>query len=166
MEHIKRISEIVNESVSDTIKRIGIITEMAIPLKKYKERVDGLRFQLVENWCLCKYCQLFDVTNLNFKHWLNELKASIDNLKFLNIKDGINKEKTLKNMFISDYDYKDCNMIRRIMAGKFKKENILDTEKKEEVCLAFTNDVDNIINTISNDDIIVDEYLQKTFKLA
>lgn len=67
-----------NESVSDTINRIGMINEMAIPLKKYKERVDGLRFQLVENWCLSKYCQLFDDTNLNFKHWINELKASID----------------------------------------------------------------------------------------
>lgn len=152
-----------NESVSDTVNRIGLVTEMAVTLKKYKKRVDGLRFQLVENWCLCKYCQLFDNTNLNFGHWINELKACIDNLKFLDINGGISKEKTLKNMLISDYDYNDYAMIKRITAGKFKKENILDSEKTETACMAFAGNIDNIIDAISNDDIIVDEYLQDTF---
>ena len=48
-----KIREIVNETVRDAINRIGLITEMAVPLKDYKHRVDGLRLQLVENWCLC-----------------------------------------------------------------------------------------------------------------
>lgn len=164
--HIKSISEMTNESVSDTINRIGIITEMAVPLKKYRERVDGFRFQLVENWCLSKYCQLFDDTNLNYKHWITELKSCIDNLKFLYIKDDISKKKVLKKMLILDYDYKKSSMIKLITAGKFKKENILDSEKIETVCLAFTNDIDNIINTISDNNIIIDDYIQNTFKLT
>ena len=49
-----QLKEAVNESVNDVLKRIGIINEMAVPLKTYRARVDGLRFQLVENWCLCK----------------------------------------------------------------------------------------------------------------
>ena len=42
-----------------------IITEMAVPLKEYKKRLDGLRFQLVENWCLLEYCRLYDPSNAN-----------------------------------------------------------------------------------------------------
>ena len=44
-----RLREIINESAEDVLNRIGIINEMAVPLKTYKTRVDGLRFQLVEN---------------------------------------------------------------------------------------------------------------------
>lgn len=56
---------------------------MAISLKAYKTKIDELRFQLVENWCLCKYCQLFNPNCENFAYWIKELKNCIDNLKFL-----------------------------------------------------------------------------------
>lgn len=165
MGHIKRIIEMTDESVSETLNRMGMITEMAVPLKKYRERVDGLRFQLVENWCLCKYCQLFDALNVNFKHWTNELKSVIDNLKFLDIKGEASKGRLLEKMLVSDYDYKDSGMIKRIIAGKFKKENISDPEKVESVCSAFAGGVDDIISVISDNDAIVVEYLLDTFGL-
>lgn len=55
-----RLRDILNESVEDVLNRIGKINEKSVPLRVYKERVDGLRFKLVENWCLCKWCQLFN----------------------------------------------------------------------------------------------------------
>ena len=88
-----RLNSIIDESVENVLNRIGLINEMAVPLKIYKERVDGLRFQLVENWCLCKWCQLFNPKCENFVHWINELKVCINNLKFLDIKNGIDKKK-------------------------------------------------------------------------
>ena len=51
-----RLRELIKETVSDTLNRLEILNEMAVPLKSYKARVDGLRFQMVENWCLCKFC--------------------------------------------------------------------------------------------------------------
>ncbi len=83
MRYIRTIQEMIDMQVSETISRIDPITEMAVPLKKYKVRVDGLRFHLVRNWCLCRYCQLFDTTNICFKHWINELEAVIE--KFLRL---------------------------------------------------------------------------------
>ena len=50
-----QLKKIVNETVNDVLNRIGVMNEMAVPLKIYRARVDGLRFQLVENWCLCKW---------------------------------------------------------------------------------------------------------------
>ena len=75
MKHIlteKQFKEMINETVNDVLKRIGVINEMAVPLKDYRARVDGLRFQLVENWCLCKWCQLFNPECENFAHWVTE----------------------------------------------------------------------------------------------
>ena len=99
-----QLKEAVNETVNDVLNRIGIINEMAVPLKTYRARVDGLRFQLVENWCLCKWCQLFNLECEKFAHWVTELKTCIDNLKFLDIKNNIDKRKTLIKMLVKDYD--------------------------------------------------------------
>ena len=140
----------------------GIINEMTVPLKAYKTRVDGLRFLLVENWCLCKWCQLFNPECENFAHWITELKACIDNLKFLDIKNGIDKRRTLTRMLVNDYDYNDANMIERIVRGKFVRENISDNIQKVRVCIEFADNINGLIDAISLDAIDSDEYIQNT----
>lgn len=57
--------------------------KITVPLKAYQARVDELRFQLVENWCLCRYYQLFNSESVNFAHWISELKACIDKRRIL-----------------------------------------------------------------------------------
>ena len=166
MKHIlteKQFKEMINETVNDVLKRIGVINEMAVPLKDYRARVDGLRFQLVENWCLCKWCQLFNPECENFAHWVTELKACIDNLKFLDIKNGIDKRRTLTRMLVTDYDYNDANMIERIIRGKFVRENITDNTQKIQVCTTFADNINELINAISMVSIDSDEYIQNTF---
>ena len=166
MKHIlteKQFKEMINETVNDVLKRIGVINEMAVPLKDYRARVDGLRFQLVENWCLCKWCQLFNPECENFAHWVTELKACIDNLKFLDIKNGIDKRRTLTRMLVTDYDYDNANMIERIIRGKFVRENITNNTQKVQVCTEFADNINELINAISMVSIDSDEYIQNTF---
>lgn len=136
---------------------------MAVPLKTYKVRVDALRFQMVENWCLCKWCQVFNPECENFAHWCGELKVCINNLKFIDIKNGINKRKILTRMLVNDYDYDKTNMISRIMMGKFDREKITDNTQKTRVVSEFANNIYGIIEVISNDTIDTDLYIQKTF---
>ena len=159
-----QLKEIINETVNDVLNRIGMINEMAVPLKTYRARVDGLRFQLVENWCLCKWCQLFNPECENFAHWITELKACIDNLKFVDIKNGIDKRKTLIKMLVTDYDYDNANMIERIIRGKFVRENLTDNVQKAQVCTAFADNIFGLIDAISMESIDSDEYIQNTFK--
>ena len=159
-----QLKEILNETVSDVINRIGVINEMSVPLKYYKQRVDRLRFLLVENWCLCKWCQIFNPECENFNHWLGELKACIDYLKFLDIKNDIDKRKVLTRMLVTDYDYDDANMIERIVRGKFVRENISNNIQKIRVCTEFADDIKNLIDVISIDSMAVDDYLNETFR--
>lgn len=158
-----QLKEIINETVNDVLNRIGMINEMAVPLKTYRARVDGLRFLLVENWCLCKWCQLFKPECENFAHWITELKACIDNLKFLDIKNGIDKRKTLIKMLVTDYDYDNANMIERIIRGKFVRENLTDNMQKVQACTAFADNIIGLIDAISMESIDSDEYIQNTF---
>ena len=158
-----KLKEIIDESVKDVINRLGVINEMAVPLKTYKERVNDLRFQLVENWCLCRYCQIFNPEHETFAHWLTELKACIDNLKFLDIKNGIDKKRILTRMLVVDYDYNDTNMIERIVRGKFNRENINDVQQRNVVCSEFTENISCLIDVISMDDVDTVDYLQDMF---
>lgn len=159
----QELRNIVNETVEDVLNRIGMVNEMAVRLKDYKHRVDVLRFRMVENWCLAKWCQLFDPECENFQHWINELKACMDNLKYLDIKNGIDKRKTLIKMLVKDYDYDNVNMIERIIRGKFAKENITDINQKITVCKEFADNITNLIDAISIDSIEIEHYLEQTF---
>ena len=137
---------------------------MAVALKTYIARVNGLRFQLVENWCLCKWCQLFNSECENFAHWITELKDCIDNLKFLDIQNGIDKRRTLIKMLVTDYDYDNANMIERIIRGKFVRENLTGNTQKIQVCTAFADNIMGLIDAISMEAIDSDEYIQNTFR--
>lgn len=159
-----QLKEIIDETVDDVLNRIGMINEMAVPLKTYKARVDGLRFQLVENWCLCKWCQLFSPECENFAHWINELKACINNLKFLDINSGIDKRRTLIRMLIKDYDYDETNMIVRIINDKFDIEKITDGSQRARVAADFADGIQSLIEVISIDTISTNSYIQDTFQ--
>lgn len=87
---------------------------MAVPLKTYSAKVDDLKFQLVENWCLCKWYQLFNPECEKFSHWITELKVCIYHLKFLDIQNGNDKRRTLARMLIDDYHYDETNMVVRM----------------------------------------------------
>ena len=138
-----------------------IITEMAVSLKEYKKRVDGLRFQLVENWCLLEYCRLYDPSNININHWKTELKACINNLKYLNIKSHTNKQKVLTKALIEDYDYDDVDMIFRIIEDKFGIEGIVNQVQIINICKNFTKAIKEIIYIISIDGLSTEKYLQQ-----
>lgn len=142
---------------------VWVFRNKAVPLNVYKARVDRLRFLLVENWCICKWCQLFNPECENFAHWVNELKVCIDNLKSTDIKEGIDKKRLLTQMLVTDYDYDKTNMIERIVRDKFSKENINDNHQKVCACAEFADNINSLIDVISIDAIDPDEYLERTF---
>lgn len=158
-----RISEDVDEALKFWgQKPVCSLNEMAVSIKNYKKRVDSLRFQLVENWCLCMYCKLYDSEESCFSHWKNELYTCFKNLKFLSLKGSQNKASILRMMLIDDYDYNDSKMIYDIVKGKFKKENI-SLVYLEEPAKRFSNNIDEIIEVISDDDALIDDYIDMRF---
>ena len=161
--------EIVNVPAEDVIRRVcgdnSIVTEMALPLKVFRQRVEGLMFQLIENWCLCKYCQLYSPDNQNFGHWIGELRSYTNKLRNFEIKGKIKKKATLVNIFIRDFDYDEARKILVIIRDKFEVENIMDMSQRQAVASAFSSSIQGLIDFLCDTDISNASYFKMTFNV-
>lgn len=155
----EELKNLVREKV-----RKSLMTEMAEPLKKYIKRIESIRYQLAENWCLCKYCQLYNEDNRDFAHWVTELRPCIQYLKFVDINNGIDKKKTIKRILVNQYDFNSADMIRRIIEDKFSDENITDPDIIYTVSNEMANHIDMLIEAISNNEITINDYIQSELK--
>ena len=159
--------DVLNMPVAKTIEQLDdekkLVIETALPLEEFKKRLDGLRFQLIENWCLCKFCQLYDPENNNFWHWLGELHACLKNLRDFEIKGKINKRKTIVKMLVDDYDYNQSRKILEIIRDKFDAENMVDASKRKNVAESFVSSLDELIGILSGTETSIGCYIQTSF---
>lgn len=139
----------------------GYITEMALHKKDFVSLLLDLKDRLIENWCLCAYCSLYDKTNDNFDHWCVEFMSYANKIKRCNIKGG-SKEKVIFDTYINNYDINTANMIFRIIRGKFNREQIDEnlTIMISEIC---AQNASLIVNFLSNDEYESEEYIMRTF---
>jgi len=146
-----------------TWEKYRTLHEMSIPLKDFRELVGDLRFQLVQNWCLCKYCQLFDSGNLNFSHWETELKSYIMRLKGVSIKNNIDKKRSLEHILGDYYDFNDVEMVKCLIVDKFEDEHVTDERHINAVATTFVNDISELIDILSDKSTHINDYLTHTF---
>ena len=158
--------EIVNKPVWATIRQLdhGATSEKMVSVEEFKRRVDGLRFQLIENWCLCKYCQLYDSANENYGHWVAEFCACANYLRSFEVKGRPGKRRTVWKMFVDDYDYNQERKILGIIRDKFGVENILDMSKRNEVATTFVKSINGLIDVLTDVRISVADYVQTTLQ--
>lgn len=140
-----------------------MISEMAIPLKAYLEKIESFKYELARNWCLCKWCQVFDPANVNFNHWKEELSNFMDQLSAPTLKNNISKKKHLERYLIEWYELEDKAMVLSLINRKFNKEHIMDQSQRECVAQAFANSIHGLIDAIANGVVACDEYVQATF---
>ena len=140
----------IKEYILDAIQE-SYIFEMAYDRKEIKKRVEGLINQIIENWCLTKYCTLHDNENRNKHHWKQELMAHLYNIYEMKLKGG--NAKTKYNL-ISEiiYDKKEIttsSKISSIIRIKFRNENI---PIQKDICDLCIENLNYIIELISNDE--------------
>ena len=71
----------IEKQLKELEKTKQMMTEMAMPLKAYIRKIEYYMYELIQNWCLCKWCQQYDPANVNFNHWMKELRSCINQLK-------------------------------------------------------------------------------------
>lgn len=164
MVDLKRIYDISANDILDMMSEPHLedISEIAVDRETYIKRAEGLKFQLVENWCLVYYCSEYDCANQNYYHWLSEFRAYYLNLQKLQIKTKSSKENILRMVFIDTFDFNDMDQIYSIIEDKFYVEGITDPFILQDVSKAFSLNIDSLIKLISTD-IKFSEYIKDRF---
>lgn len=142
---------------------LPVLSEMALPLKKFLVHADGLRRRIAINWCLCKWCQLFNPSCLLFSHWRDELATHLSHLNDINLKNGIDKRKHLYQMWVAEYDFNDTATVLKVIANKFYKESINDMQQRRTVAEAFAQHVGDVIDVISSPTNETMQYVESAF---
>lgn len=165
--------DIANESSVSAIKRVlgrepELMLEMAMPLKVFIDRMDGLSMPMVSHWCLCEYCRLFDKENPTFRHWSTEVMNYVDVLWRMTIKGKVSKRKTLQKWLVDYYDYDDPMEIMGVIRSKFDVEGLMDRDRRMAVAESFASSIDSLIDIICqplDSGMTTLEYVKMTFGL-
>ena len=139
-----------------------LISEMSTSLKKFISSVEFLQEQIIENWCLCKYCQMFDVDNVNFNHWRGELYAALDGVNDIHLKKGMSKKSALTEVLIDAYEYDTKIAVKKSIKSKFKIEKLDSDSIMDAVSGEFASKIGVLIDGLSNEFDVV-EYINNEF---
>jgi hypothetical protein len=136
---------------------------MALPRKTYKERIRGLSCQLLENWCLVRYCSLIG-QEVYKKHWADELRGHMLSMSRLSIKgnDSVETRQKVFEEVWADDDYDNPQLLTMVVANKFISEGIDVKSKPVTQCIMdCINAKSNIIKVILLRDIEkITQYVQ------
>lgn len=81
-----KLRDFVNEKLMDLLENTKIF-KMAISRAKYTDRLYNITNQIIENWCLIRYCSLTN-SNLDLRsHWCSELAAHLFGIYYEKLKD-------------------------------------------------------------------------------
>lgn len=137
---MNRFQEYLIEKLSSTK-----LFEMAYSREKYIDKVNDLSRQIVENWCLIRYCTKYDSENQNKNHWKTELLAYCDALYNLFVK--TDKKSATKAALIGNDELNVPKRIEELLQMKFNKERF---EIKADICKEFAEyGLYKIINLVS-----------------
>lgn len=107
---------------------------------------------------------MMDTKNNNFAHWKTELKSHLSRLKSISIKKGGgDRKKTLTKTWINDYDLNDATKIALIINGKFWEENLDDKSNISFVSQAFSRNVFELIELLTDDSKNINQYIVNKF---
>ena len=138
---MKKLIDYILEHISYTV-----IFEMAYNRRQYCDAIFNLHTEIVQNWCLVKYCNMFDEENYNRLHWSKELTSYLEKLQNVKLKSG-DKLRATKLEFIDRAELDDEDEVFRKCKTKWLDEN-LPLDKLSIVAKEFTNEIDNICKYI------------------
>jgi hypothetical protein len=120
------LHDIVRECVYRIYTKLPLY-EYAVHRSDFVYRVSNLLPQIIENWCLIRFCTLSRRTQTK-EHWKDELRAHMLNIGGLDIKGNNKVDKRLKAIY-EGFNMRDLigecsDRIFLYIEGKFNKENI------------------------------------------
>ena len=153
---------------TDGLHEQEVLNDIAMEINGYTSYLKGgILKQLVQNWCLVRYCRLhpkFVTTCRN--HWASELRAIVVEISSYKLcKDNKRREKkreATRKIIIDYFEYNDVETVALVIHAKFYDANIRNYEDGKFMANQFIKELDVIIDMITNgaiDDI--DAYIEE-----
>lgn len=148
----KELEILIKEVLREELKKY-VITEMVYDLKQYKENINNLIQQIVENWCLIRFATLSNEYSELKNHWRSELLAHMTNISSMRLKGSLEKVTTKEKALYSIFNQRDLDTseycIHMHIVHKFAKEKMpTNGEIYAQVIEDFKNSIKNIVDTI------------------
>ena len=137
------------------------ITEMANSLNDFERLLDNVLQQIIENWCLVYWCDIYKDNNISKKlrnHWALELKSYINKINKIKLKSG-RKDKAIKRVIIEKSELNDPTNISYLISNKFHKEGL--SKYIYKISCECSNHIEEICDILSmNNENLIDEYIK------
>lgn len=135
------------KSFYDYIRK-SFIKEMADNLSTFRVKTQDITYQLIQNWCLVKWCDLNpdnDISKRMRNHWASELKSYIIRIAKSKVKCG-RKDKVIKDILITEMELNDPVEIQDIIRDKFNEEGLSKyVNQIAEICSKHINEICNVL---------------------
>ena len=139
--------------------QLNQITEMAKNLNDFRKLLNDLSEQLIQNWCLVKWCDLNPDNNISKRlrnHWATELNAVMTKISNIKLKCG-RKDRAIKYVLIDDLELNDYASISNMISKKFNEEGLSKyIYKMSQICSKHINEIINILSKTNYD---VEDYI-------
>ena len=140
------VRKIVTECLNEERNRM-LLNEMSFNRNVFKDKVGDLSQQILENWCLIRYCTLRKNMEDLKKHWMSELKGHLLSVMRFKLKGDDKYETRLKVIkeIWNEYEYFNTYNLDITIRHKFEEENvdtINDTFYNEVIkdCIEYGNE--------------------------
>lgn len=153
---------IINEVVNYQLFKRGLINEMAFKKKDFIRHLNCAALEIIEYWCLCMYCHLYEPQNEKFYHWMDKLNAQVKIIKNATLKHGANKLKAIKYFYIEGWEYNIASTVESYIKDIFEGQeiNIEYIKPVAEICATSMND---FVDFLANDNYSISQYNAKVF---
>lgn len=151
------LQDIVRECVYRIYTKLPLY-EYAVRRSEFVYRVSSLLPQIIENWCLIRYCTLTGRERTK-EHWKTELNAHMSNIGYLSVKGNNKAEKRVKAIYeaFDERDFVgDCSeRIFLYIENKFTNEKInLSDGIVKQVAKECSEALDDIANAMAEPTLI------------
>lgn len=143
---MKTLIEYINES---------IIIEMACDKSKFSNLVLSHIPQIVENWCLVYYCNIYDKENINKNHWKIELRTQLLTIIKQKTK-HIDRRKVIIDCFINKFEFDDTKSIYELVYNKLYNKEHISTDIIYDICKIIKDNINDIIELLLNKEEDID----------
>jgi hypothetical protein len=153
----------VKSAVREEIEKYMLLKEYSSHTSEFRARVEGIWYEMVLHWCLCKYAQLYDPSNQNREHWAVELRGFINYLKKGSLKSKGKKTPILNKVIVEYFGVGNPQENFGNVLADMRNEGFSDEARILNVCTILSDRIQDVFSLIDNKNELTDTYIHKEF---